>query len=307
MSGRDRAVLDASRGVEEATASGDAQKIRAAMAALEQALRARDDAEAAAPAPAAAPAAAPAQEPAAAEATPAEGEGGAEGAEAVPAAPAAPAKAPPKPVIAMRGDDRPGGKRAETAQPVRGKFDSRRPGPGGRDARDDRRGGGFRGDRDDRREDRGPRLGDAAFRAQREALEHAQSTLRKLAAQAHGEALTQLMTAWEQRSGEQVPSHQELGKVVSPQVRQGWVQALGQPAGGDAGEALLRLEIAADVPTPAEQLSARRQMQLQLLTRRHDAGPQETWGADVGKVLASGFEGGAARRLQNALKNLLRR
>src|SRR5207253_5613633 len=110
--------------------------------------------------------------------------------------------------------------------------------------RDDRRGpggGGFRDFRNDRPDDRGPRLGDAAFRAQREALEHAQAALRKLAAQAHGEALTQLMTAWEQRSGEQVPSHQELGKVVSPPVRQSWVQALASPAGGDASEALLRL------------------------------------------------------------------
>jgi ATP-dependent RNA helicase SUPV3L1/SUV3 len=188
-----------------------------------------------------------------------------------------------------------------------GKFDARRPGPGGRDQRDDRKGGfGFR-DRDDHREDRGPRLGDAAFRAQRDALEHAQAALRKLAAQAHGEALTQLMTAWEQRSAEQVPSHQELGKVVSPQVRQGWTQALERPAGGDAAEALLRLEIAADVPTPAEQIAARRQMQLQLLTKRHEPGPQETWGADVAKVLATGYDAGAARRLQNALKNLLRR
>jgi hypothetical protein len=194
------------------------------------------------------------------------------------------------------------------AAPARGgRFDARRPGPGGRDGRDDRRGAGFRGDRDDRREDRGPRLGDAAFRAQREALEHAQAALRKLAAQAHGEALTQLMTAWEQRSAEQVPSHQELGKVVSPQVRQGWTQALGQAGGGDASEPLLRLEIAADVPTPAEQIAARRQMQLQLLTRRHEPSPQETWGADVAKVLATAYEAGAARRLQNALKALLRR
>lgn len=316
MSGRDRAVLDASRAVEEATASGDAQKIRAALAALEQALKARDDAAAAAAAPAGA--AAPAPEAAAAPAgegeTAAPAAEGAEAAaapaaegEAAAAAPAAPAKAPPKPVIAARrGDDRPGQKRPEMQAPAgRGKFDSRRPGPGGRDARDDRR-GGFR-DRDDRREDRGPRLGDAAFRAQRDALDHAQQALRKLAAQAHGEALTQLMTAWEQRSAEQVPSHQELGKVVSPQVRQAWTQALGQGAGGDASEALLRLEIAADVPTPAEQIAARRQMQLQLLTKRHEPGPQETWGADVAKVLASGYDAGAARRLQNALKNLLRR
>src|SRR5690606_23870534 len=47
MSGRDRAVLEASRAVEEATAGGDAQKIRAALAALEQAMRARDDEQAA--------------------------------------------------------------------------------------------------------------------------------------------------------------------------------------------------------------------------------------------------------------------
>lgn len=307
LSGRDRAVLEASRAVEEATASGDAQKIRAAMAALEQALRARDDAAAAgAPAEAAAPSAAPAaqeSEGEAAEATTAEGN-----AEESAAAPVAAPKAAPKPVVAMRGDDRPGARRPEAAPVARGgRFDARRPGPGGRDARDDRRGGGFRGDRDDRREDRGPRLGDAAFRAQRDALEHAQAALRKLAAQAHGEALTQLMTAWEQRSGEQVPSHQELGKVVSAQARQGWIQALGQPAAGDPSEALLRLEIAADVPTPAEQISARRALQLQLLTRRHEPGPQETWGADVAKVLGAGYEAGAARRLQNALKALLRK
>lgn len=299
MSGRDRAVLEASRAVEEATASGDAQKIRAAMAALEQALRARDDAAAAAGAPATPAPAAPA------DAAAPSAEASAEGGEAAPAP--APVRAPARPVVAMRGDDRPGARRPEMA-PARagGRFDARRPGgPGGRDMRDDRR-GGFGRDRDDR-EDRGPRLGDAAFRAQREALEHAQAALRKLAAQAHGEALTQLVTAWEQRSGEQVPSHQELGKAVGPQVRQGWVQALGQAAGGDASQALLRLEIAADVPTPADRISDRRALQLQLLTRRNEPSPQETWGADVAKVLATGYDADTARRLQNALKALLRR
>ncbi|MEJ5988392.1 DUF349 domain-containing protein [Ramlibacter sp. PS3R-8] len=314
MSGRDRAVLDASRAVEEATASGDAQKIRTAMAALEQALRARDDEQAAVAAAAPAPVAAAAA-PATALEEAGEGEGATEpvtaegGAEAAAAAAPAPApKAPPKPVVAARrADDRPGGRRPEMP-PSRpgGKFDSRRPGaPGGRDARDGR--GGFGRDRDDQREDRGPRLGDAAFRAQRDALEHAQAALRKLAAQAHGEALTSLMTAWEQRSAEQVPSHQELGKVVSTQVRTGWLQALGKAPGGDASEALLRLEIAADVPTPAEQITARRALQLQLLTRRNDPSPQETWGADVAKVLATAYEAGAARRMQNALKALLRK
>ncbi|GAB3776534.1 hypothetical protein GCM10028796_54160 [Ramlibacter monticola] len=307
LSSRDRAVLEASKAVEEATASGDAQKIRVAVAALEQALRGGEAAAAPAPAAAAAPGEAPAGEAPTAEATAAE-PAASEG-EAAAAAPARPA---PKPVIAMRGDDRPGARRPEvaaTATRPGGRFEARRPGgPGGRDARDDRR-GPPRGDRGDRfeREDRGPRLGDAAFRAQREAQEHAQAALRKLAAQAHGEALTQLMAAWEQRSGEQVPSHQELGKVVSPQVRQGWIQALGKAAGGDASEALLRLEIAADVPTPGEQITARRALQLQLLTKRHEAGPQETWGTDVAKVLGTGFDAGAARRLQAALKALLRR
>ena len=146
-----------------------------------------------------------------------------------------------------------------------------------------------------------------AFRAQRDAVDHAQSALRKLAAQAHGEAVSQLLGAWEQRSGEQVPSHQELGRAVAPAVRAGWVQTLGNAPAGDASEALLRLEIAADVPTPAEQLSARRALQLQLLTRRNDPSPAETWGHDVGRVLASVYDAQTARRLQNALKVLMRR
>jgi ATP-dependent RNA helicase SUPV3L1/SUV3 len=48
-------------------------------------------------------------------------------------------------------------------------------------------------------------------------------------------------------------------------------------------------------------------LQLQLLTKRHAPSPQETWGEDVAKVLATPHDSGAARRLQNALKALLRR
>lgn len=315
MSDRDRAVLDASKALEQATASGDAAKIRAAMTGLEQALRARDGAAAAAAAatpvaqaPAsAADSTAEAAAPEAAGDTAVDTETAAE-----PPAPAAPPKPAPKPVVAVRGDDRPGVRRAETVPQGRGgKFEPRRGGPGGpggRDARDGR-GGDRRGDRPDRGEweDRGPRLGDAAFRAQRDAVEHAQAALRKLAAQAHGESLTQLLAAWEQRAPDQVPSHQDLGKAIAPSVRASWLQALGQPASGDAAPLLLRLEIAADVPTPAEQIAARRAMQLHLLTKRHDPSPQETWGADVAKVLATPYDAGNARRLQNALKALLRR
>jgi len=94
---------------------------------------------------------------------------------------------------------------------------------------------------------------------------------------------------------------------VPAATRQAWAQALAQPAQPEAGLSLLRLEMAAEVPTPAEHLAERRALQLQLLTRRNEAGPAETWGQDVARVLASAHDDATARRLQNALKNLLRR
>jgi hypothetical protein len=61
------------------------------------------------------------------------------------------------------------------------------------------------------------------------------------------------------------------------------------------------------VPTPAEQLSARRLLQLQLLTRRHDPAPAQTWAQDMAKLLAAPYDAAQARRLQNVLKVLLRK
>lgn len=362
----DRNVLAASKALEAANATGDAQKIRAAIHQLEAALRGEkvQVAEAAAPKPIAtshlntAEEALPVQAAEAAETefeesaglAPAAGETGETGQAAAPApAPAhdlvapegsadaaasgdsraddAPAQAPapatpPKPVVAMRrADDRPGMRKAEPAMPGRGRPGDR---AGAGDRRDSRgpagrpdragapgadRGGRF-GDRPDRGaprfEDRGPRLGDAAFRAQRDAVEHAQAALRKLAAQAHGEALTQLLGAWEKRDAAAVPSVQALGRAVSPAVRGAWSQAVGAAASGNAADALLRLEIAAEVPTPAEHVDARRAMQLQLLTRRNEPAPAQTWGQDAARVLASGHDAATARRLQNVLKNLIK-
>ncbi|WP_048439261.1 DUF349 domain-containing protein [Caenimonas sp. SL110] len=338
LSDRDRTVLEASRALEAANAAGDAQKIKAAMTALENALRGQ--AQAAAAVAAAGPAvqspvveqadapsddAAKANDAVSTDGEVANGGDAAEGAAAESApettaqasAPVAAPKAPPKPVIARRGDDRPGMKKTEPAAPMRGgKFgkpgerrDDRGPRPDSRgpDARGDGRfGGGRFGDRP-AQEDRGPRLGDVAFRAQRDALENAQLALKKLAAQAHGEALTQLMTAWEHRSGDQVPGQQEFGRGVTPAVRGAWAKAVSGAPSGDASEALLRLEIASEVPTPAEHLNARRALQLKLLTKRNDPSPQQTWGEDAAAVLAAPFEGGTARRLQTVLKTLLRR
>ena len=229
--------------------------------------------------------------------------------------PAAAPKPTARPVVAVRGDDRPGMKKEAPAAPGRpGKPGDRRDARPGRDAgrpdargpRDDARSGGRFGDRP-AYEDRGPRLGDAAFRAQREAMEHAQQALKKLAAQAHGEALTHLLTAWEKRDAALLPSAQELGGRVTPAVRTAWTQALGKAPSGDIAQALLRLEIAAEVPTPADELSARRMLQLQLLTRRNDPAPAQTWGQDTATVLAGASDAASARRLQNALKALLRK
>ena len=98
-----------------------------------------------------------------------------------------------------------------------------------------------------------------------------------------------------------------MGKAVNASARQAWAQALSEPAQAAAPQALLRLEMAAEVPTPAEYLPERRALQLQLLTRRHEAGPAETWVQDVAQVLCAAHDEASARRLQNALKQLLRR
>jgi len=345
---RDRVVLDAAKALEAANASGDAQKIRAAMTALDAALRGQAQAAAVvaqmAPTPAeieqkqALPSvngSESAIETGEMPASPTTAETGTDGGSEVQAAPAdagvqaaAPAEPPkpaPKRVIAMRGDDRPGMKKAEPAAAGRGgKFGDRKDGPRGPgrpgdnkfEPRRDDRGPGARGPREDDRggrfggrpafEDRGPRLGDTAFRAQREALEHAEAALRKLAAQAHGEALTNLLAAWQHRKADEVPGQQELGRAVTPAVRGAWVQAVAGAPKGDASEALLRLEMAAELPTPAEHLDARRALQLKLLTRRNDPTPAQTWGQDAAAVLASPFDATQARRVQNVLKALLK-
>lgn len=355
LSARDQVVLEASKALQAANASGDAQAIRAAMAALDAALRGQAQAQAAlaasaqnseekdvlaqveqarsvtegiasetpvggasgaASADAAAAGAASVDATSAGDAVAASAQGaGAAGSDAV-AETSKPAPAR-KPVVAMRGDDRPGMKKDAPAAPGRGgKFGERTDAgrAGGRDgARDGMRGLGRsdeRGGRGDRlpfgKRIDAPRLGEAAFRAQRDALEQAQMALRKLAAQAHGEALTQLLSAWEKRDGAQVPSVQELGARVAPATRSAWIKAVSQAPAGEASTALLRLEMAAEVPTPAEQLSARRLLQLQLLTRRNDPAPSETWGQDTATVLASAFDAAQARRLQNVLKVLLK-
>ena len=356
MGEHDKHVLEASKALQAANASGDGQQIRAAIAALEAAIKGQNAAKVVETAAISAEnesktaidgvntaynaieivaikanddsAEAPAVTESGEISTPVESAEAQESAAveeekaAEPAAEPAVVDAPkpvPKKVIAVRGDDRPGMKKAEPAPA--GKFGDRKFGdrkPGDRDNRGDSRGPrpDSRGDRGDRYsdrpayEDRGPRLGDAAFRAQREALESAQFALKKLAAAAHGEVLVQLLDAWKERDAAKMPTAQDLGKQLPPTARTSWTAAItAAPAGkqADADTALLRLEMAAELPTPADHLAARRMLQLQLLTKRNDPAPAQTWTADAAKVFASGFDDGAARRVQNALKVLLKR
>lgn len=327
MSAHDRMVLDASNDLKAANASGDVQKIKAAMAALDAALKGQAKANAEV---IVAPKAVEISAPDAAQAAPESALGETALAEtneaesnaaetdspsAETAEPVKPVEAPKpaRPLVAMRGDDRPGQKKSVPAPAGRGGPGDRRDGKGAprsdKGGFGDKSGGRFdRGDRSDRpgREERGPRLGDAAFRAQRDAMEHAEMALRKLAAQAHGESLTHLLTAWEKRQADLVPTAQDLGRNVNAAARAAWSQAVSQAPAATAGEAILRLEMAAEVPTPAENLNERRALQLQLLTRKNQPGPEQTWALDVTAVLSSTHDPKVARRLQNALKNLLR-
>jgi hypothetical protein len=313
----DKAVMEASKAVESAVAKGDASAIRAAMQNLEKVSRGE--------LPTAEPSPMSLQETQSGLATETPTETPTETtAEAAPeitpevatdlpvesVAPTPTPKAAPRPVVAVRGDDRPGQKRTELpSQGSRGRDGK----PGGKGAIGGKAGGKFgdkpgSGWRD--REDsapRGPRLGEAAFRAQRFAIDNAQDALRRLAAQAHGEVLTQLLHAWEKRDPEQMPAAQAIGNKLNAAQRTQWTQALAKAPATDATQALLRMEMAADLPTPAAHMDARRALQLQLLTRRNDPSPQMTWAADAAQVLSSGYDEANGRRLQSALKVLLKR
>lgn len=335
LSERDRAVLEAAKALQVASASGDMQAIHSAMTALQAAQlgqAAPPVSTTYAPTPVQstdAPAgladsAAPASEMAET-AEPASGaESATEAAESVtPEALPAPLPKPAKVVKAVRGDDRPGMKKAEPAptgrgnKPMPGRAGAERPGDNRFTPRDTERG---RFDRPtaDRFADRGapglrrelrdaPRLGDAAFRAQRDALDHAQVALKKLAMQAHGEVLTGLLSAWQQRDAQQLPAAQALGSRVTAAARSQWAKVLSAAPVSDGGNSMLRLEMAAELPTPAAYLDARRALQLQLLTKRNDPPPAQTWAQDVAALLASAHDAESARRLQTALKVLLRR
>jgi hypothetical protein len=322
LSAHDQAVLEASQALEKAISAGDASAIRQAMQHLNDVSQGRTSAPLvttpAAPLPVLVSTDVETPLASVAVADEATSETSVDAAtEALTEAaneqvPVVKAPAPPKKVVAVRGDDRPGQKKTEPAPA--GRFGDK-PGARRSDGPPTRRGADDAGPRRgadasrgrDTFEPRGPRLGDAAFRAQRQALEQADNALRRLAMQAHGETLVHLLGAWEQRQADQLPPAKELGNRVSAAQRQAWSQALQAAPQGAADTALLRLEMAAEVPSPAAHVDARRALQLQLLTKRHEAPPAQTWAQDMASVLSAPFEADAAKRVQAALKVLLKR
>jgi len=315
LSEHDKAVLAAATELDKAIAQADAALIRQALAHL-QAVSAGQAAPvasapaavvaAAAPEPSVAPQDTPEDTPADTSAV--SPDEAAEATVQTDAVVAAPKPVVVKKVVAVRGDDRPGQKKTEPMPAGRfgDKAGARRP---ERDAGNRRGPDAARGGQRDKPEfeARGPRLGDAAFRAQRQALEQADMALRKLAMQAHGETLVHLLGAWKQRQPDQLPPAKELGPRLTAQQRLDWAKALQAPAQGAAEQALLRLEIAAEVATPAAFMAARRMLQLQLLTKRNDAGPAQTWAQDLAQVLASSYEEESAQRVQAVLRVLLKK
>jgi hypothetical protein len=300
LSEHDKAVLAAAAELDKAIAKADAALIRQALAHM-QAVSAGQASPVISP-----PAALATHQPTvASEDTPEASPDATPEADAVAAAPK---PVVVKKVVAVRGDDRPGQKKTEPMPAGRfgDKAGARRPDrdSGNRRGPDAARGG--HRDKPDF-EARGPRLGDAAFRAQRQALEQADMALRKLAMQAHGETLVHLLGAWQQRQADQLPPAKELGARVTAQQRLDWAKALQAPVQGAADQALLRLEIAAEVATPAAFMDARRMLQLQLLTKRNDAGPAQTWAQDLAQVLGSSYEDASAQRVQAVLKVLLKK
>ena len=312
MSEHDQRVVAAAQALQAAIQSQDAQAIQSAMSALENA--AHDQAGAAAPTRPA-----PAQGANEADASKSEQKDAlpqsdtdldaAQTDGSVDEAPVAKAPAPARKIVAVRGDDRPGMKKAEPVPAGRpGRHGDSRPGAGMQDRDRPRRDGAPGRAPFAPAMDRGPRLGDTAFRARRDAMEHAQLALKKLVAQAHGQSLTHLLDGWKARDATLVPPAAELGGRVNASVRQSWTQAVSAPAKGTvADEALLRLEMAAEVPSPASQVDARRALQLKMLTRRNDPTPVQTWQQDAAQVFSAEWDAESARRLQHTLKVLMKK
>ncbi len=262
---------------------------------------------------------------------------------ATPAPEAPQAVAVPRRVVAVRGDDRPpaqkfasallaqakaGGRNKSEAKPMHGdrRHEGRshhghssdrlaqatRPGAGDRGAQSGAR-NDQRAERSEQRSGWTERVADRDERlrlsrdtldAARQARACAQKQLRALAAQAHGASVSQVLQAWHSRDSALLPRPVEAGRLAPALPT--WTKALAQNSKGvqtAAQEALLQLEIATELPSPAAYQAARRMLQLKMLTQR--GGPDaHAWQQQVAHVLQSPHNEESATRLLAILKTL---
>jgi hypothetical protein len=180
------------------------------------------------------------------------------------------------------------------------------PEPRREERRDDR--GGRRDDRrDERRDDRGPRANPQLMQAQRKAHDAAHKKLHEIAQGKRGAAFDSLMKAWAARDAAQMPELSLLGlKLAKPQW-QAWQQKLGAAASvkeADRDAALLKLEVAYEVDSPAEAQTARRMLQLSLLASRGRDALVSGWHEQVATVLGAPAEEAASARLMACLRRV---
>jgi hypothetical protein len=151
----------------------------------------------------------------------------------------------------------------------------------------------------------------ALQREMREAHDALHRRLRDLDAESRLGAVDVLLDAWRDRSLDKVGDRKSFALSLGPKFKaalDAWLQAVCSPAkhsGERAQEALLRLEILCDLPSPAELQPARRLMQLKILAERSRPVLEAQWGREVEAVLGAAFEDAAARRLVTVLRKLL--
>ncbi|MDI9336249.1 MAG: hypothetical protein QM520_04385 [Gammaproteobacteria bacterium] len=139
------------------------------------------------------------------------------------------------------------------------------------------------------------------------ALVEAKKTLKELKQRVYGDLVQQIVDAWEQRNVELLPSLRDLGKQVNATMRSKWLDALSKVAHTEElGAWLLRLEVAADVPSPAEFVTQRRLLMLSNLSSKNKSPPSLTWAEDLAQVFLGTFNQRAGQRMVKILPALLK-
>jgi hypothetical protein len=135
--------------------------------------------------------------------------------------------------------------------------------------------------------------------------------LKNLSANAHTQAIDQLLDAWQQRNPALLPRPQDLGKKIKNQQIQLWEQVFSvnphQQEPKRTQRSMLWLEIKNKISSPPEEHNERRQLQLEILASQYQVNHNHLpWDAYVSHIFASPYNESIAKRLQLVLAKLLR-